>query len=179
MDTTKKTKKSWNDQDTNIVIWHSKGIKAKAACAVLEKILLDRTKDAILSKVYEVQAIERENALKAYRNSESRMQVANEIVSKEVSCATDSYQVKELNVAEVAIKKRIESFQNNVVEPIKVFPASVVIEEEIDEDVMSIVNNRVTILSGGIKIPFAGTITSDFEIEGTFTIRKLKKPMLL
>jgi hypothetical protein len=170
MDTTKKTKKSWSIQDTNTVIWHSKGIKAKDACAVLVKILLDRTEEAILGKVYEVQRIEKENALKAYRASERKK-------------PTEDNLDKEFNVAEVAIKERIESFQeNNAIQDVVEEKLSDNQKETLiytEEDIMVVENGLVFISGGGIRVPFAGVVTSDFEIEGTFTIRKLGKPVLI
>lgn len=179
METTKKTKKSWNERDTSTVAWHSKGIKAKDACKVLEKILLDRTPAGILSKIYDVQAIEKANALKAYRAQERTMGM-NLVQSKEV--VETEVISKESTETDVAVKERIEEIKDVLFcEKIISYSNSEedVVEDDDDVNILNYFNKTIPVFMGTINVPFAGRVECDFEITGTFSIKRINKKTLI
>jgi len=173
-----RTGKSWSERDTATIEFHSQGRKAKEACVTLNEILVDRTPAAILGKIYEVQAVERNKALKMLRDSESQVKQSNMVELEEllVLGAIDVTRPK-------AVNERIADLMNDE------YREDIEIQELISSEktsthrfvlingqmAMSVVDGKSIISEGSMSDGFHESVSSDFEIEGTFTIRKINK----
>ena len=188
----------WSQKEAEIVESASKDrLNVDEIYLEIKELLPEKEEHSIRSKIYSATKVlrnrKRLNSEIALKEKRELKEAAKNGISNPLSTASLISKAEAVECAEVigvdeskaaieAVKERIKSAQ----EPLfctKIIPESITEElvEEIEEDlsVLKYENKTILVSKGTIKVPFVGEIECDFEITGTFSIRKVGKKTLL